>query len=254
MTTLTLLTKIHNTSQLSQLDAVLKLLLEGLDAEAKMLPAVAGNWAQIALSGEDEGIATTYLSKEIGFCPTNFEKIRKFSTLKGYIVNFEKSREELLIDVGISQPRIVFATIPLRNMQAQLVDGRKVALEKIGELLGLCENLPLSVKVVRASEQEGLVEAELSPPQVEKYWAWRDALLDKLVVLGVTSHKVKDVLEHTELFRDVINVESFGVFEHVLTCKLGTDAAGLIPKIGRALKNVKFAVFNPRKLRNFLKV
>jgi len=43
-----------------------------------------------------------------------------------------------------------------------------------------------------------------------------------------------------------------GMFEHVLTCKLGTDAAGLIPKIGRILKNAKFAVFNPKKLKKFL--
>ena len=42
------------------------------------------------------------------------------------------------------------------------------------------------------------------------------------------------------------------MFEHVLTCKLGTDAAGLIPKIGRNLRNAKFAVFNPKRLREFL--
>jgi len=39
-----------------------------------------------------------------------------------------------------------------------------------------------------------------------------------------------------------------------LTCKLGTDAAGLIPKIGRNLKKAKFAVFNPKTLRAVLKV
>jgi hypothetical protein len=44
------------------------------------------------------------------------------------------------------------------------------------------------------------------------------------------------------------------LLEHALTCKLGTDAAGLIPKIGRNLKNAKFAVFNPKSLRAFLKV
>ncbi len=63
---------------------------------------------------------------------------------------------------------------------------------------------------------------------------------------------MKDALEYAKLNRDIINVEPSGVFEHALTCKLGTDAAGLIPKIGRILKNAKFAVFNPRRIRAFL--
>jgi hypothetical protein len=37
-------------------------------------------------------------------------------------------------------------------------------------------------------------------------------------------------------------------------CKLGTDAAGLISKIGRILKSAKFAVFNPKKIMEFLEV
>jgi hypothetical protein len=50
----------------------------------------------------------------------------------------------------------------------------------------------------------------------------------------------------------VIGLESLGMCEHALVCKLGTDAAGLIPRIGRILKSAKFAVFNPRKIMRFL--
>jgi hypothetical protein len=61
-------------------------------------------------------------------------------------------------------------------------------------------------------------------------------------------------LEYAKLNRDVISVEPLGMFEHALTCKLGTDAAGLISKIGRILKNARFAVFNPRKISGFLEL
>jgi hypothetical protein len=254
MTTLTLLTKAYNTTQLSQIDDALRILLEGLDAEAKAFPVASGKYVQITLAGEDESIAANYIAKEIGFCPTVFEKVRKFSALRGWIVNLEKNREELSIDVGVFQPKIINATVPLRYLQAQLVDGRKIALKKIGELFGFCENLPLSIKIVGKNEEESQIEAELSYQQVEKYIAWREALLDKLLVLGVTLRDVENELEHAKLNRDVINVEPLGLFEQALTCKLGTDATGLIPKIGRALKNAKFAVFNPRNLRNFLEV
>jgi hypothetical protein len=252
MTTLTLLTKIYNVNQLRQIDEALKLSFEDLDVEAKILGVAAGRWVQIALAGEDESIAANYITKEIGFCPTSFENVKKFSTLNGYITNLEKSREELSIDVGVFQPKIVHATIPLRCLQAQLVDGRKIALRRIVELFGFCEDLPINIKVVHVNREGSLIEAELSTRQVEKYEVWQESLLDRLIVIGASLYEVKRMLEYAKLNRDVISVEPLGMFEYALTCKLGTDAAGLIPKIGRILKNARFAVFNPRKISGFL--
>jgi hypothetical protein len=252
MTTLTLLVKISSHNRLEQIGKTLKLAFEDLDAEAKILSTVADRWVQVALTGEDEEIATNYVIEEIGVCPSNFENIRKVSKLKGYIRDFKKNRRELLVDVGVFQPKIVYATIPLSCLQAQLMDGRKVALGKLVELYGFCEDLPLNVKVSRLNEDENLIEAELSSEQVRKYMVWRESLLDRLLVLGPSLYEINMTLEHAQLNRDVIDVEPLGTFEHALTCKLGTDAAGLIPKIGRTLKNAKFSVFNPKKVRKFL--
>jgi hypothetical protein len=254
MTTLTLLTRIYNVNQLNQIDKALKLSFEGLNVEAKILGIAADRWVQIALAGEDESIAANYITKEIGFCPTSFENVKKFSTLNGYVTNFEKSREELSIDVGVFQPKIVHATIPLRHLQAQLVDGRKIALRKIAELFGFCENLPINIKIIRVNEESSHIEAELSTRQIEKYEGWQESLLDRLLVLGSSLYEVKRTLEYAKLNRDIISVEPLGMFEHALTCKLGTDAAGLISKIGRILKSAKFAVFNPKKIMEFLEV
>jgi hypothetical protein len=254
MTTLTLLTKINNDYQLKQIDKALKIAFEGLEVEAKVLGTVADRWVQIALAGEDEEIATNYVIKEIGLCPSNFGNVKKLSTLNGYISNLKKNGEELSIDAGVFEPKIVHATIPLRRLQAQLVDERKIALGKIAELFGLCKDLPVNVKVTRLNEEESHMEAELSSRQIRKYAVWRESLLDRLLVLGSPLHEITMTLEYARLDRDVIGVEPLGLLEHALTCKLGTDAAGLIPKIGRNLKSAKFAVFNPKRLREFLKV
>jgi hypothetical protein len=254
MTALTLLTKINNDNQLKQIDKALKLSFEGLEVETKILGAVAGGWVQIDLAGEDEGIATNYVIKEIGLCPSNSENIRKFSTLNGYIKNIGKNGEDLSIDVGVFQPKIVPATVSLHRLQAQLVDGRKIALRKIAEVYGFCEDLPLSVKVTDLNKEECHIDAELSNRQVRKYAVWRESLLDRLLILGSSLHEIKVTLQRAKLDRDVIDVEPLGLLEHALTCKLGTDAAGLIPKIGRNLKNAKFTVFNPKRLRAFLEV
>jgi len=254
MTTLTLLTRINTDYQLKQIDKALKLAFKGLETEAKILGIAADKWVQIALAGEDEKIATNYVIKEIGLCPRNLENVKKLSTLNGYISKLEKNGEELSIDVGVFEPESVHATVPLRRLQAQLVGGRNFALGKIAELFGFCKDLPLNIKVICIKEKESCIEAELSSSQIRKYTVWQESLLDRLLVLGSSFHEINLTLEHAKLDRDVIGVESLGLLENALTCKLGTDAAGLIPRIGRNLKNAKFVVFNPKRLREFLKI
>jgi hypothetical protein len=250
MTALTLLTKIGNDSQLKQIDEALKVPLGELEVEVKISGAVAGGWVQVELSGEDEAIATNYLIQKVHLCPSSLENVKKFSTLKGYIQKIGKT--ELTVDVGVFQPEIVYATVPLLHLQDELVDGRKIALKKIAELFGFCEGLPLNVKVKEVDREESRIDAELASKQIRNYVVWRESLLDRLLVLGSSLHEVEATIKHAKLYRDVIDVEPLGPFEHALTCKLGTDATGLIPKIGRNLKNARFKVFNPKTLRNFL--
>ena len=45
-----------------------------------------------------------------------------------------------------------------------------------------------------------------------------------------------------------IKIESLGVLEQVVLCKLGTDAVGLIPKLGRYLKSSVLVPFSPKKI------
>ncbi len=252
MTTLTLLTKISDNSQLNQVRKAVETLLSGLEVEIRILGSVANGWVQIAFSGEDEGIATNYVIQEVGLCPNSFENVEEFSTLKGYIQKIGKN--ELTVDVGIFQPEIVYATVPLRHLQDELVDGRKIAASKIAELFGFCEGIPVNVKVNGLKGNDRFIDVKLSSEQIGKYMVWRESLLDRLIVLGPSLLEVEATIEQGRIDRDVINVEPLGLFEHSLTCKLGTDAAGLIPKIGRKLKNARFAVFNPKMLRDLLSV
>lgn len=251
MTTLTLLTKISNNNQLEQVRKALKTALNGLEVEIKILGAVAGGWVQAELSGEDKGIATNYVIQEVGLCPISFENLEKLSTVKGYIHKIGKN--ELTVDVGVFQPEIAHATVPLRHLQDELVGGRKIALKKIAELFGFCEGVPLTVKVNGLDEEENRIKAELTSEQIRNYVVWQESLLDRLLVLGPSLSDIETTIEHAKIERDVIYVEPLGLFEQALTCKLGTDATGLIPKIGRKQKNARFAVYNPKTLRNFLK-
>jgi hypothetical protein len=253
LTTLTLFTKAYNKGQLNQIEVSLKAAFEDLDVQLEVLGNPVNKWVKVEVAGEDEGVAKSYITKQIGVCPNSIDDIAAGSELKGYIQKMDNP-DALTVDIGLIEPKaIIYAKIPLATVQAQLLGNQKVApLKKIAELYALNPDLPVSIKVNQVHAAEGFIDAEFSAGQVEKLHSWRDALLDRLIILGTTADDVTLTLERTRLTRDVIGTEALGLFEHVLTCKLGTDAAGLIPRIGRYMRNARFVVFNPKKLAGFL--
>lgn len=161
MPAVTLFAKAYGNLQLDNFDRYLKSTLEGLKVEAKTCGATTRGWIQISVSGEDENVALRYLDGRIGLCPSSLENINRFSTIKGRITSLEKSGNELRVDMGVFSPEVYDAMIPLPSLQAQLVDGREVSLEKIVELFGFHENLPLTVKIDSIDREKGLIEAEV---------------------------------------------------------------------------------------------
>jgi len=250
MQKVTLLAKIYSKAQMRKAERILRSLLQGLKVESKVLEDAYDGWMHIELSGEDENVALKLLAEEFGLCPTSLEGVERFSTMKGYLTTLEKGRDEIFVDIGVISPNSVYAAVPLRHLQAQLVDGRNLAMEKIVELFGFCENLPLTIKVIGIDRERNRVEAAMSERQLNQYRSWQNSLLDRLIILGASAYEVSSTLKNTGLNRDVISVETLGMFEHALVCKLGTDAAGLIPRIGKILHNSNFTVFNPKKLWN----
>jgi len=250
MPTVTLPTKVYSNFQLKLVDEKLQSMLKGLKVETKICGLSSRGLVQIAVSGEDEKVALNYLREQIGLCATFLQHVEKFSTVKGYVAFLNK--KELYVDIGIASPNTVEAAIPLTLLQAQLVDGRKMALEKIADLFGFVENLPLSVKICSVNKEKRRVEAVLSEKQLALYRSWTKSLLDRLIVLGVSFDEIVLVLKKTGCNRDVINIERLGLFENAVVCKLGTDAVGLVPKIGGKLRNANFSIFNPREIMEVL--
>ncbi len=244
----TLLVKAHSEHQYKQIEKALNEPLSDLNAKARVISTMAGGWVQVAFEGEDENIAANYAVNEFGVCPTSLNQVRYATVLRGYIIDFGKDNERLTVDVGIFQPKIVHTVIPLRILQTQLVAGRKMVLKKIAELYGLCEDLPVEVEVTGFAGGQSEIEARFSDREVKRFQTWQESLLDRLVILGLTSQDIRNILKHEKLYRDIIDVEPLGLMEHALTCKLGTDAAGLIPNIGKKVRRARFSVFNPKKL------
>jgi hypothetical protein len=252
MLAVTLLAKAYNNSQLKLVDKSLTSTLKGLNVETKIVGVNPRRWIQVTVSGEDEKVALHYLADEIGLCPATSEEVKKFSAMRGRIIGMDRSKDELCLDIGVYLPKIIDVSVPLQHLQAQLLDGKRVSLEEIADLFGFCENLPLELKISNIDMANEHIEAMLLEGQLIRYRQWVKSLLDRLIILGAPLEEIRLALKMAKCNRDVIDVEPLGLFEYALVCKLGTDAAGLMPKIGRNLRNAALTIFNPKKVLEFL--
>lgn len=241
-----LLQRIYGGVSLEGFKEYLKGLCEGLKVTLSDFRLMENGWVKLSVFGEDENVTVRFLEQKVGLAPVVAESIERFSVLRGRVTFPERSKMGISVDVGVVSPKPIYAIVPLQRLQAQLVDGRKFALERIAELFGFIEGFPLEIRIGEISS-EGFL-AELTEKQLELYSRWIDSRVDRLVVLGAFAEKVKRAVHKAKLNRDVLGVESLAVSEHAVVCKLGTDGVGLAPKLGRRLPETVFVFFSPRRV------
>ncbi|MDH5782901.1 MAG: DUF2110 family protein [Candidatus Bathyarchaeota archaeon] len=250
MPMITLLEKVYGPFSQKILQVRLASLCKDLMVKAKVVSKTSRGWVQVELTGEDQTVAIEFLDREIGVAPVGIDEVKRFSTIKGMVIFAGEKEQELLVDIGVYSPRVYDATVSLERLRAQLADGKKLPLQRLIELFCLYDFMPLHVKITRDVKLEHeQVEAELSETQLSKFIQWMASSLDRLIVLGATLSQVKHAIRVSGHNRDIIRVETLGLLEHAVVCKLGTDAIGLTPKLGPHLYTATLAPFSPRKIR-----
>jgi hypothetical protein len=250
MPKITLLEKVYGPFSEQLFQARLASLCKDLRVEAKVVGKTSRGWILVELTGEDQKVAAEFLNREIGVAPVSVDKVKKFSTIKGKVIFAGDKEQELLVDIGVHSPRVYDAAIPLERLQAQLADGKKLPLQRLIELFCLYDHMPLHVKIARDIKPEHeRVEAELSEIQTSKFTQWMNSSLDRLVVFGAALSQIEHAIRVAGHGRDIVRVETLGLLEHAVVCKLGTDAIGLTPKLGPYLYTATLAPFSPRKIK-----
>jgi len=254
MPTVTLLEKAYGSQRPETSEPVFSSLCEGFKVKLRIVDTTNRGWIRLEVSGEDETIALHFLDQKFGLAPVSVDKLKKFSVARGKILSSAEGESELRVDIGVFSPRTFDAVIPLQRLQAQLANGKALTFQQLTALFCLFEKLPLAIKIVNNIEaQKEKVEAELSEAQLSQTTHWIRSCLDRLIVLGAFFSEVEDVLERSKHSRDVVRVEQLGLLEHAVVCKLGTDAVGLIPKLGPLLPNAFLSPFCPMKIKKFVR-
>ncbi len=253
MTLITLLEKAYGSYSARSFENELRSLCQGLKVSVAIQGKTPHGCLQIELQGEDELAAWQILDSEVGIALESEDRVSKFMNVRGKIFDSGASASELHVDIGVSNPNFCSAVIPLSTLRAQLLDGRNMALEDAADLYCLYDHVPLQVKILTELDSARLVwGAELSEAQLSLISNWLMTNLDRLIVLGSNRMEVEAAIQGAGHSRDIVKIETLGPLEHALECKLGTDAVGLMPKLGRRLRKAALRPFNPVAIKKEL--
>jgi hypothetical protein len=122
-------------------------------------------------------------------------------------------------------------------MRAQLADGEAKSSREILDSNALVDYVPLRM-IVTELEGEN-ISVELTDEARDILVSWRRYPFDRVIVVGADKALAENAVRSSGLNSDIVKVESLSLFVQSLLCKIGTDAPGVIAKIGGRLRGVR---------------
>jgi len=182
-----------------------------------------GQWLQVRARGEDADAFLNLLKQEYG-------------EVRGFVAGAGRIGYGVYVDIGIQDPRPKDALYPLHRMRAQLVDGEPKSAREILDANALVDFVPLKM-IVTELEGEN-ISVELDDGARDNLVSWRKYPFDRVIVVGADRAFVENAVRASGLQNDVVKVESLSLFVQSVLCKIGTEAPGVIAKIGNRLRGV----------------
>lgn len=203
-------------------------------------------WAKLDVSGPDMEIFVELISKELGLAQTELSATSINGTYPAIVSSISEGHLE--VDVGLEKPKAMKVRIKPSTIQAQLADGKPLPSKEILEHYCLHPQAKTTVRITKLDPYESVAEGWLGDPQIDLFSDWVRTGLDRIQVYGCSRQGVESALTRARLERDIIALESMTLTVHSALCKLGTDAVGLIPKLGSFLKRRELKPFLPKRI------
>jgi hypothetical protein len=214
-----------------------------LDASIALDGYSHGGWAQINITGEDSEIMAELIANKFALAHTELGEINPPGNYQAGITG--SNGRGLKFDLGFG-PGNLECIIPAGNLNAQLTDGKSLPVRQLVECYCLYPGVRVTVRVPRKTDHE--IEGWLSDSYVDTLADWITAGLDRIQVFECFKKEAESAVVNAHLSRDVITVDSPTLTLQSIVCKLGTDAVGLIPKLGQILRRQALKPFQPKKI------
>ena len=89
----------------------------------------------LSLEGEDEVVAAAFARKKIGTCPRSLRAVEVGAELKGYVSKVDESQGQLMVDVGVFQPKVTSCNCFVGTLRAQFAASKDSTVKTIAEAL-----------------------------------------------------------------------------------------------------------------------
>ncbi len=203
-------------------------------------------WARIEVDGQDHEILLELIARELGHAQIDIDNIEMHGIYQGIVVGRSTNRVE--VDIGLERPKPLNATIQLSTLRAQLADGKPLRCEEIVYNYCLFPSAKTLIRITQLEPESGIIEGWFADSQVREFSDWVARRLDRIQVPDSYKHEIELAIQRAHLERDVVSVESITLTVQSVLCKLGTDAIGLIPKLGSVLKGRELKLFVPKRI------
>lgn len=206
----------------------------GLELESEF--SNQGQWLQVRARGEDADAFLNLLKQEYGEAPVLHSSLEKWDIVRGFVAGAGRIGYGVYVDIGVQDPRPKDALYPLYRMRAQLADGEPKSAREILDANALVDYVPLEMIVTELEGEK--ITVELDDAARDNLVEWRKYPFDRVIVVGADKTFVENAIRASGLESDVVKVESLSLFVQSVLCKIGTDAPGVIAKIGNRLRGV----------------
>ena len=237
-------TEITARSFKQELGKALNELKSGLKATTTLDGFSSNGWTRIEITGDDSEILTELIAKAFGLAHTDLREIDVPSVYESIITNVTAGGLEF--DIGLERGGPFKCFVPVSHLTAQLADGKNIPCREIANDYCLLPGVRLSVRISRKTDNE--IEAWLSDSQIERLTRWITSGLDRIDAFDCFEQEVEAAIFRANLSRDIIATNQITLTVQSIECKLGTDAVGLIPKLGSVLRRQKLQPFIPKRI------
>ena len=230
----------------TQLQKEFSMLESGLSAQAKIAGFSKGGWVQVDVTGEDHEILEELISRQFNLAITNLSQIELFGSYSGLVASRYKNLLE--VDVGVEIPALVRVQIGVGAMRSQLCDGKQLSMEELTDTYSLHPETRIVVRISSIKTASRLVEGWLADAQIKSLSEEIVAGLQCVRIYHCTRMQVEYAVKRANLERDIVTIDSPTITTQSVVCKLGTDAVGLIPRLGSVLRKSQLEPFIPTRV------
>ena len=230
----------------TELDNAIRTVAGALSATAKFSSFSKRGWTIINVEGDDSDVLVELLSRRFGLAVTDASKIESYGHYRGLIHDISS---DLLVDIGVEFPRPALVSVKSSSLLAQLADGKgSLHAKYVAECYGMVPELPISIRLCKPIASETLLEGWLSDSQILLFSDWIRCGLERVQVFDCLPAQLSHAIRETYLERDIVATDQLSLTTHSLVCKVGTNAVGLIPRLGAILRRSRLVPFVPKQI------